>query len=71
MMQALGIEQIDESDLVALCRELLEANPNTVADVQGGKVQAVGALIGQAKRRNPNVNPGRVREICIELIGKM
>ncbi len=71
VMKALGIEQIDESDLVALCRELLESNPNTVADVQGGKVQAVGALIGQAKRRNPNVNPGRVRDICIELIGQM
>lgn len=39
--------------------------------MQGGKPQAIGALIGQAKRRNPNVNPGCVREIFIELIGKM
>ena len=27
-------------------------------------------LIGQAKKRNPNVNPARVRELCLELIAK-
>jgi aspartyl-tRNA(Asn)/glutamyl-tRNA(Gln) amidotransferase subunit B len=30
----------------------------------------VGALIGQAKKRNPNVDPGRVKEICLGLIEK-
>ena len=63
----LGIEQVDESALVALCQELLDANPKVVADVQAGKQQAVGSLIGQAKKRNPNVDPGRVREICLKL----
>ena len=29
---------------------------------------ASGALIGQARKRNPNANPGRVREILLELI---
>jgi aspartyl-tRNA(Asn)/glutamyl-tRNA(Gln) amidotransferase subunit B len=66
----LGIEQIDETALVALCQELLDANPKVVADVQAGKQQAVGSLIGQAKQRNPNVDPGRVREICLELAVK-
>jgi len=28
-------------------------------------------LIGQAKKKNPNVNPGRFRELIIELVGKM
>ena len=64
----LGIEQIDESELVALCQSLLDANPKIVADVQSGKQQAVGALIGQAKKRNPNVDPARVREICLQLV---
>jgi aspartyl-tRNA(Asn)/glutamyl-tRNA(Gln) amidotransferase subunit B len=64
----LGIEQVDESQLVDLCRELLAANPRIVADVQAGKLQALGALIGQAKKKNPNVDPGRVREICLELV---
>ena len=66
----LGIEQVDESALVALCQELVDANPKIVADVQGGKVQAIGALIGQAKQKNPNVDPARVREICLELAQK-
>ncbi|MEQ8211228.1 MAG: Asp-tRNA(Asn)/Glu-tRNA(Gln) amidotransferase subunit GatB [Lacipirellulaceae bacterium] len=66
----LGIEQVDESELVALCQELVDANPKIVADVKAGKMQAIGALIGQAKARNPNVDPGRVREICLELAQK-
>jgi len=70
-MKHLGIEQVDESELVDLCRELLEANPKIVEDVKAGKTKAAGSLIGQAKKRNPNVNPGRVREICIELISAM
>ena len=62
--------KVGESELTELCQELLDANPKVVADVQGGKVQAIGALIGQAKQRNPNVDPGRVREICLELAQK-
>ena len=67
-IQKLGIEQVDESALVDICRELLAKNPKIVADVQGGKVQAVSSLIGQARKLNPNIDPGRFREICLELI---
>ena len=67
-MKSLGIEQVDETELITLCKELLAANPRTIADVRGGKLQAVGALIGQAKKKNPNADPNRVREICLELI---
>lgn len=70
-MKELGIEKIDDSEIVDLCRELLAANPRIVADVQGGKQQAVGALIGQAKKKNPNANPGKVRETCLQLIAEM
>ncbi|HEY5315447.1 MAG TPA: Asp-tRNA(Asn)/Glu-tRNA(Gln) amidotransferase GatCAB subunit B, partial [Pirellulales bacterium] len=71
VMQSLGIEQVDESALVDLCRDLVAANPKLVADVKSGKLQAAGAFVGQAKKKNPNVNPARVREICIELIGQL
>jgi aspartyl-tRNA(Asn)/glutamyl-tRNA(Gln) amidotransferase subunit B len=71
VMAEMGIEKVDESALVDLCRELVAANPKLVADVKAGKLQAAGAFVGQAKKKNPNVNPGRVREICIELIEKM
>jgi aspartyl-tRNA(Asn)/glutamyl-tRNA(Gln) amidotransferase subunit B len=70
-MNAVGISAVDEAELIALCERLLEANPRTIADVRSGKTQAVSALIGQAKKINPNVDPTRVREICLELIGKM
>ena len=67
-MKALGIEQVDESALVDLCRSLVEKNERIADDVRNGKQQAVGALIGQAKQQNPNVNPGQVREICLKII---
>jgi aspartyl-tRNA(Asn)/glutamyl-tRNA(Gln) amidotransferase subunit B len=69
-MARLGIAAVDESELVEICRELLQANPKIVADVQKGNDKAVGALIGQAKKKNPNADPGRVKEICLELIAK-
>ena len=64
----LGIEQIDGSALKALCEGLLRENPKIVADVKGGNLKAVGALIGQAKRKNPNVDPAQVRETCLRLM---
>jgi aspartyl-tRNA(Asn)/glutamyl-tRNA(Gln) amidotransferase subunit B len=47
------------------------ANPKIVADVKGGKEQAAAGLIGQAKKKNPNVNPGKVRQVCLDLIRDM
>lgn len=70
-MQALGISKVDTSELEAICRELVAANPKIVADVKSGKQQAVGALLGQAKKKNPNANPNDVRRICLELIEKL
>jgi aspartyl-tRNA(Asn)/glutamyl-tRNA(Gln) amidotransferase subunit B len=67
-MNAIGISAVDEAELIALCERLLQANPRTIADVRSGKTQAVSALIGQAKKINSNVDPTRVREICLELI---
>ncbi|MBI3836546.1 MAG: Asp-tRNA(Asn)/Glu-tRNA(Gln) amidotransferase subunit GatB [Planctomycetia bacterium] len=71
VMEAQGIEKVDESELVELCQELIAANPKIVADIRSGKQQAAGNLIGQAKKKNPNVNPGRLREIVLDLVGKM
>jgi aspartyl-tRNA(Asn)/glutamyl-tRNA(Gln) amidotransferase subunit B len=69
--QALGIEPVSADATVALCRELLAENPKIVEDVKNGKQQALGALIGQARKRNPNADPARVRAICSELIATM
>ncbi len=70
-MKQLGIEKIDSSALSDLCQELLDANPKIVADVKSGNQKAVGALIGQAKKKNPNVNPNDIRNLCLELIEGM
>jgi aspartyl-tRNA(Asn)/glutamyl-tRNA(Gln) amidotransferase subunit B len=67
-MESIGIAAVDESEMIALCEKLLAANPKTIADVRAGKTQAIGALIGQAKKLNPNVDPARVRELCLQLI---
>jgi aspartyl-tRNA(Asn)/glutamyl-tRNA(Gln) amidotransferase subunit B len=67
-MTRLGIEKVDDSALETLCRQLLEANPKVVDQVKEGKEKAVGSLIGQAKKSNPNVDPGRVKEVCLALI---
>lgn len=67
-LEKLGIVAVDESELITLCQKLLATNPKTIADVRAGKVQAIGAIIGQAKKQNPNVDPNRIREICLQLI---
>ncbi|MFM8378701.1 MAG: Asp-tRNA(Asn)/Glu-tRNA(Gln) amidotransferase subunit GatB [Planctomycetia bacterium] len=71
VVASLGIAAVGDDELVALCQELLAANPKIVADVQGGKEQAAAGLIGQAKKKNPNVNPGKVRQMCLDLIKAM
>ena len=71
VVAAMGITAVGDDELETLCRQLIAANPKIVADVQGGKEQAAAGLIGQAKKQNPNVNPAKVREKCVELIRRM
>ena len=70
-MNKLGIERVDASAVTNLCKELVDGSPKIVADVKAGNQKAIGALIGQAKRSNPNVNPNDVRRICLDLIEQM
>ena len=42
-----------------------------IADLKDGKQKAVGAIIGQAKQKNPNIQPGQVKEICLRLVEEM
>jgi aspartyl-tRNA(Asn)/glutamyl-tRNA(Gln) amidotransferase subunit B len=71
VMSALGIATVDEGELMALCQDLLAENPQIVADVRSGKTKAIGALIGQAKKRNSNADPTLVRETVLALIARM
>jgi len=66
----MGIVAVDDSELRDLCRRLLDANPKIVAECRAGNLKGLGALVGQAKKQNPNVNPARVRELCEQLIAE-
>ena len=66
--ESLGIREVDSSELESLCRELIQKNPSVVADVRAGKMKAIGALIGQARKLNPNADPGAVRKLLLELL---
>ncbi|MCO8124937.1 Asp-tRNA(Asn)/Glu-tRNA(Gln) amidotransferase subunit GatB [Stieleria sp. TO1_6] len=68
---ALGIEAVDNSEIEALVKDLLAANPKIVDDVKNGNEKAVGALIGQARKQNPNASPQLVRETALQLIANM
>ncbi|MFO0867476.1 MAG: Asp-tRNA(Asn)/Glu-tRNA(Gln) amidotransferase subunit GatB [Pirellulales bacterium] len=70
-LERLGIAAVSGAEIEALCRQLLADNPRIVADVKAGKMQAAASLIGQAKKRNPNVNPQDVRATCLKLIEQM
>jgi aspartyl-tRNA(Asn)/glutamyl-tRNA(Gln) amidotransferase subunit B len=67
-IEALGIVSVDGNELESLCQELLQSNPAVVEDYKGGKKQAIGSLIGQAKKKNPNANPQQVRETLLRII---
>ncbi|MCR9291187.1 MAG: Asp-tRNA(Asn)/Glu-tRNA(Gln) amidotransferase subunit GatB [bacterium] len=66
--QALGIKDVDQSEIEALCRELLAENPKIVAQYKEGNTKALGALIGAAKKKNANADPRLVRELSQKII---
>jgi aspartyl-tRNA(Asn)/glutamyl-tRNA(Gln) amidotransferase subunit B len=66
IMADLGIEKVDETALIELCNDVVVSNRKLIDDIRGGKPQAAGAFVGHAKKKNPNVNPARVREICVQ-----
>lgn len=59
--QKLGIVAVNADELAELCQKLIEQNAAVIDEIRGGKQQAIGALIGKARKINPNVNPGQLR----------
>ena len=63
-----GYAQVsDESELEAIVREVIAANPKAAADYKAGKTQALGALMADLKIRAPQAN----RKIANELLKKL
>ncbi|WP_411733994.1 Asp-tRNA(Asn)/Glu-tRNA(Gln) amidotransferase subunit GatB [Paeniglutamicibacter sp.] len=60
----------DDSALGAAIDAAMEAMPDVVAKVKGGKLQAIGALMGPVmKATRGQADAGRVRELVLEKLG--
>lgn len=59
----------DEGALKKVVEEVLAANPQSVSDYRGGKVQALGFLVGQTmKAMKGKADPGMVNKLLKELL---
>ena len=61
----------DAGELAPVIEAVLAKNAKIVADVKGGKQQAVGALIGQVMKQAKGADPQAVREMLIAKIATL
>lgn len=71
VVEARGLEVVsDDGALTAAVQEALDANPDIVEKIRGGKVQAAGALVGAVmKATRGQADAARVRELIMEMVG--
>jgi len=71
VVAARGLEVVsDDSALEAAVDEALAAQPDVLAKIQDGKVQAAGAIVGAVmKATKGQADAGRVREIILQRAG--
>ena len=64
-----GYAQVsDASELEALVREVINANPKAAADYRAGKKQALGALMADLKKKAPHANAKIANELLQKLL---
>ena len=71
VVEARGLEVVsDDGALTAAVQEALDANPDVVEKIRGGKVKAAGALVGAVmKATRGQADAARVRELIMEMVG--
>ena len=71
VVEARGLEVVsDDGALTAAVQEALDAPPDIVEKIKGGKVQAAGALVGAVmKATRGQADAARVRELIMEMVG--
>ena len=71
VVEARGLEVVsDDGALTAAVQEALDANPDIVEKIKGGKVKAAGALVGAVmKATRGQADAARVRELIMEMVG--
>jgi aspartyl-tRNA(Asn)/glutamyl-tRNA(Gln) amidotransferase subunit B len=70
VMIEMGIHQLDDAEMIAIAREVLAANPKIADELKAGNTKGLGRLVGQAKKKDPNINPKRFQEICLDIIAQ-
>ena len=70
IVKELGFVQMsDENELLSIINELLDANPNLVADYKAGKDRVLGFFVGQImKRTQGKANPSLTSKLLVEEI---
>jgi aspartyl-tRNA(Asn)/glutamyl-tRNA(Gln) amidotransferase subunit B len=67
-----GLESVsDESELIAIVKEILRSNPQSVLDYKSGKEKAFGFLVGQAMRQTKGkADPQIINKLLLEELNK-
>lgn len=65
-----GMRQVsDENAIRLIVLEVLEENPQSAADIKGGKKKAIGFVVGQAMKRSKGAaNPAVVNRLIEEIL---
>ncbi len=73
IVQDKGLVQIsDEGAIAAIVTQVIEANPQSVADFKAGKERAIGFLVGQVmKASKGKANPGLVNKLLQEQLAQL
>lgn len=71
VVEARGLEVVsDDGALSKAVQDALDANPDVVDKIKGGKVAAAGALVGAVmKATRGQADAARVRELIMEMVG--
>ncbi len=65
------VQDTGEDDLIKLLREVMDSNEHIVDTIKRGKINAIGALVGEVmKKSKGQADPKRVNELFQELILK-
>lgn len=65
------VQSSDSSEILGFVTEVLDANPQSIADIKAGKDRAIGFLVGQVmKASKGKLNPADVNKVLREEINK-
>lgn len=70
LIKEMGLTQVsDESALIAVIKEVIDANPQSVVDYKAGKDRAIGFIVGQVmKKTQGKANPALANKLILEEI---